>query len=152
MGKASLPSCPYKNKILHEHEGRLARGHPFEPRRQKAWGKAMGRKQKYTKRFEIRCSADELLLWRYKANDAELSLSDYVRACLEKVEITRNKYKVDPALLRHLSAIGNNINQLTYWANTYKSKQEANDIKNGLSNIEDKIAKLIDMEENSNAN
>lgn len=49
----------------------------------------------------------------------------------------------DPALVRELAKIGNNLNQLARWANTYKSNIEAVQILSQLGAIERDLKKMI---------
>ena len=70
--------------------------------------------------------------WRKKAEAAGLSLSDFVRDAIDAKQKTgiaspkrkrqrRNFTPADPALLRQLGWIGNNINQLSRWVGGSKS-------------------------------
>ena len=54
-----------------------------------------------------------------------LSVSALVRKSILGVEIRRRPPDTYSALLRELSAIGNNVNQIAYWANVRKSISEA---------------------------
>ena len=53
-----------------------------------------------------------------------LSVSAFVRKSILGVEIRRRPPDTYSALLRELSAIGNNVNQIAYWANVRKSISE----------------------------
>ena len=54
-----------------------------------------------------------------------LSVSALVRKLIAGVQIRPRPPDEYTKLLRELSAIGNNINQIAYWANAQKSIQEA---------------------------
>ncbi|MCH5352045.1 MAG: plasmid mobilization relaxosome protein MobC [Acutalibacter sp.] len=53
-----------------------------------------------------------------------LSVSALVRKSILGVEVRRRPHDTYTALLRELSAIGNNVNQIAYWANVRKSISE----------------------------
>lgn len=50
-----------------------------------------------------------------------LTASAFVRKCVMGTELRPRPPDTYAALLRELSAIGNNINQIAYWANATKS-------------------------------
>ena len=54
-----------------------------------------------------------------------LSVSALVRKSILDVEIRRRPPETYAALLRELSAIGNNVNQIAYWANVHKGISKA---------------------------
>lgn len=54
-----------------------------------------------------------------------LTASSLVRQLLRGVELRPRPLDQYAALLRELSAIGNNINQIAYWANARKSIRES---------------------------
>lgn len=54
-----------------------------------------------------------------------LSASALVRKLLDDAQLRPRPPDEYTRLLRELSAIGNNINQIAYWANAQKSIQEA---------------------------
>ena len=54
-----------------------------------------------------------------------LSTSAVIRKLIVGVQIRPRPPDTYAALLRELSAIGNNINQLAYWANAYKGSTRA---------------------------
>jgi hypothetical protein len=51
--------------------------------------------------------------------------------------------KIDPALLLELSKIGNNLNQLSRWCNTYKQGAEAVTVGYWLAKIEEDIKAIL---------
>lgn len=48
----------------------------------------------------------------------------------------RKTHKADPELLRELAKIGNNLNQIAKWANTYKTEADAVQVVQALIAIE----------------
>ena len=77
-----------------------------------------------------------------------LSASVLIRQALARVQLRHRPPDEYATLLRALSAIGNNINQISHWANAQKSIQEADVTMhimqlNGLSETE--IDAVLDM-------
>ena len=67
------------------------------------------------KKLSIRISEDELMAVHYRAEDAGLSLTDYVtECCLEKQIVVINGLD---DVLKEQKAIGRNLNQLTMLCN-----------------------------------
>lgn len=64
--------------------------------------------------FTVRLSADERARIGRDAEKAALSPSAYVRACALKrtVRVIHESSTIDPSLMLHLLAIGNNLNQI----------------------------------------
>ena len=54
-----------------------------------------------------------------------LSVSAFVRKSILGVEIHPRPHDTYTALLRELSAIGNNVNQIAYWANVHHGISKA---------------------------
>ena len=110
------------------------------------------RKKIRTERFELRCSQEELEQWRRTAAVHGVRLSQYARMLLTEnyLELPRitenyrksNKPQTDPALLRQIAAIGNNLNQITYWCNMHKSRQEAKPVERGIQAVREELAAL----------
>ncbi len=81
---------------------------------------------------------------KFRVNDDELSqlkenaggqknVSEFIRSSVlsgaSKARSNRNPVrKADPELIRHIGLIGNNINQLARWCNTYKSSIDAHNV------------------------
>ena len=68
---------------------------------------------------KIRASEAERAEWHAKARSAGLALSDLVRPW------TVAHAAVERERTRQIARIGNNLNQLARWANTYKAEAEA---------------------------
>lgn len=91
--------------------------------------------------------------WRGHAQAAGLSLADWLRQAVDPGKIrvsnrptpqTRPKLKrpasTDPALMAGIAKIGNNLNQLARWANSFKSKADSAQVLIALSAIERDIS------------
>lgn len=93
-------------------------------------------------RIEIRASESDRQHWSEKAKAAGLTLSGLIRQALSNAPMPRRRRRrrkraeVDPALLRELARIGNNLNQLARWANRDKKAVEARAV----------IARLIEID------
>lgn len=59
-----------------------------------------------------------------QAKIAGIGIDPFIRNLVAGVELRPKPPETYAALLRELSAIGNNINQLAYWANARKSVSE----------------------------
>lgn len=68
---------------------------------------------------------EELSHLREQCEITGLSASVLIRHAIEGVQLKHRPPNEYAALLRALSAIGNNINQTSHWANAQKSIQEA---------------------------
>jgi hypothetical protein len=88
-------------------------------------------------RLELRCSADEKAAWQAKAASAGMSLSELVRHSLDKSRLPDKQRQKDlAALVREVAKIGNNLNQIARFANTYKSTADTAQIVAHLAAIE----------------
>ncbi len=63
---------------------------------------------------------------RAQAQTAGLGIDPFIRNLVAGVQLRPRPPDTYAALLRELSAIGNNINQLAYWANTLKGTTPEN--------------------------
>ncbi len=93
--------------------------------------------------IKVRLSKQEKIEWQEKAARAGLPLSNLLRQAMKK---TRTWTAADRSLIseqtREISLIGNNLNQIAKWANTYKSTAEAIEVIECLRAIESAIAQL----------
>ena len=117
-----------------------------------------------TARFELRCSPKELEAWRTTANNCDMSLARFVRECVAQhlpsefqhdcsvghpvASKIFKKHPVhfrptDPALIRQLAAIGNNLNQVVHWANAHKSRQEIKPVEEEVRRTRKALEKLL---------
>ena len=82
--------------------------------------------------------------WQAQAEAEGITLSDLIRKRLGSARPTgiepkrqrRMGRKADPALLAALGRVGNNLNQVAKWANTYKTDAEARQVLAALVSIE----------------
>ena len=98
----------------------------------------------------IRLSETEYRALTSAAKAARLSYSNYVRQCLalKQTQIPPQRQprltrQVDPKLLSELARLGNNLNQMARWANTYKRHAEAVEVLVVLLAIEQALADLL---------
>jgi len=85
----------------------------------------------------VRVSAAELAEWRGKARAAGVPLSELLRRAMARTRTwTATAAAVERERTRELARIGNNLNQLARWANTYKGGAEAVAVVAQLSAIE----------------
>ncbi len=93
--------------------------------------------------IKIRLSKSEKIDWQEKAVRAGISLSNLIRQAMTR---TQTWTAADRGLIseqtRQISRIGNNLNQIAKWANTYKSTAEAIEVIECLREIEKEIAQL----------
>ncbi len=94
--------------------------------------------------IKLRVSDEERSRWLLKAKDAGVTLSALIRQGLEGAPVRRPRRRVetDPALLRELARIGNNLNQIARWANRNKQGAEAQGILVALIEIDRELAAL----------
>lgn len=73
-------------------------------------------------RIEIRTTPEEKRHWQEIAENKGVSLSELVRSSLGGLRLRKPRPRptVDPALIRELARIGNNLNQLAHAANRRK--------------------------------
>lgn len=102
------------------------------------------------KRVNIKVTAEERQRWQTMAADAGLTVADLIRQRLGDAELVkrdpvrrRAARRADPKLLAELGRIGNNLNQIARWANTYKTAAEAVEIITALAAIEREILFLL---------
>lgn len=106
--------------------------------------------EKLNTSIKIRLSKQEKLSWQEKAAYAGISLSSLIRQAMSR---TRTWTAGDRALIREqtqqISRIGNNLNQIAKWANTYKSTAEAIEVIECLRAIEQALNQLSAKETSS---
>ena len=93
-------------------------------------------------RIEIRASEADRAQWAGKAKAAGLTLSGLIRQALNDAPMPRRRRRVavDPALIRELARVGNNLNQLARWANRDREAVEARAVIARLIEIDREIA------------
>ncbi len=103
-----------------------------------------------TPRYEFRCSHEELKVWHEAAALRGMKLSAYTRMLLNNKPIPSTSTPPNPELLRQLAAIGNNLNQLARFANTYKQQADTQTIEADIGKIKEAILQIL--EEHSKGN
>jgi hypothetical protein len=86
--------------------------------------------------------------WQLQAQTIGLTLADFIRIRVGQAkEVGRTPkqrrrlvHKTDPELLATLARIGNNLNQVAKWANTYKNQTDALEILSALVSIENMLS------------
>ena len=115
-----------------------------------------------SKWVHVKVSVLEKESWQSLAEADGLTLSDLIRQHMGAAKLVhrepvkkRRVKRVDPALIRELAKIGNNLNQISRWANTFKSDAEAMAVLRALLSVERQIADIPTQprsrEENSDA-
>ena len=92
----------------------------------------------------LRLKPAEQADWQAQAEAEDLTLSDLIRKRMGSARPTgiepkrqrRMGRKADPALLAALGRVGNNLNQVAKWANTYKTDAETRQVLAALVSIE----------------
>ena len=93
--------------------------------------------------IKIRLSKQEKLAWQEKAARAGISLSTLIREAMGRTRTwTAGDRSSIQEQTRQISRLGNNLNQIAKWANTYKGTAEAIEIIEALMAIEKALNKL----------
>ena len=106
----------------------------------------MSKREKWV---HVKVSPGERDAWHNLAAVSGLSLADLIRQELGEARLS-NKTKpkpvpvkrVDPELIRELGRVGNNLNQVGRWANTYKSDAEAGQVLAALIALERELTAI----------
>ena len=102
--------------------------------------------------IKVRLSKQEKMNWQEKAVQAGVSLSNLIRQAMRKTQTwTAADRGLMAAQTREISRIGNNLNQIAKWANTYKSTAEAIEVIECLRAIEKAIAQLTPLSSSPSA-
>lgn len=100
----------------------------------------MERDQQRTAIIKVRVTGAEQAGWQTKAEAAGVSVSELVRSAMTRVKTwTIANTEIERERNRELAKIGNNMNQIARWANTYKSAADAIEIVSHLRSIEQKM-------------
>jgi hypothetical protein len=106
----------------------------------------MPRKVQRTNTIAVRLTDEEKLDWDLKAHAAGLSISQLVREAMNRVRITNvGDRAIQIERTRQIAKIGNNLNQIARWANTYKSTADTVEIVTHLVAIEQALLALNDI-------
>ncbi|MGB5632392.1 MAG: MobC family plasmid mobilization relaxosome protein [Waterburya sp.] len=105
-----------------------------------------------TNHIGIRATDDEKLNWELKAHAEGLKTSQLARYLLNKHSTGYASDKRSASLVRgaqsrqefnlQVARIGNNLNQIARWANTYKDDAEATQVISSLARIESALLAL----------
>ncbi len=91
----------------------------------------------------LRVTQSEKLAWQDKADLVGMTISDLIRQAISR---TKTWTAADKSLVkeqtRQIVRIGNNLNQIAKWANTYKSTAEAVQIIQALRLVEQSLNQL----------
>lgn len=90
--------------------------------------------------------------WLLKAKEQGATLTELIVTAVDGTKFSRRKrINVDPALIRELAKLGNNLNQIARWANRYKADANALAVVAELINIDREIARITRLIEAENA-
>lgn len=90
--------------------------------------------------------------WLLKAKEQGTTLTELIVTAVDGTKFSRRKrINVDPALIRELAKLGNNLNQIARWANRYKAGANASAVIAELINIDREIARITRLIEAENA-
>ncbi len=103
----------------------------------------MPRKVQRTNTISIRLTDSEKLDWELKAHAAGLTISQLARQAMGKVRVTNvGDRSLQIERTRQIAKIGNNLNQIARWANTYKDAASAAQVIASLTRIESALLQL----------
>lgn len=109
-----------------------------------------GKAKVKTKFLQIRIDPDLKELWKKNADDLGVSVTDLLVQAMDLVKPWRPQARPNPedrdierAKIRELARIGNNLNQISRWCNTYKSSCDATLILQHLVSIEHELKKVL---------
>lgn len=106
----------------------------------------MPRKVQRTNPISIRLTDSEKLDWELKAHAAGMSISQLVRESMGKVRVTNiGDRALQIERTRQIAKIGNNLNQIARWANTYKTTADTVEVVTHLVAIEQALLALNDL-------
>lgn len=97
--------------------------------------------EKRTYRVNLKMNTEEYYTLKYRASEAGISLSDFIRAIILKAEI---KQRLSPELveyIRKLSGMANNLNQIAHRANAAGYR----DARTEYLFLADKIDNLLNL-------
>ena len=81
--------------------------------------------RKRSRHVSVWMNETEYLHLKKQAEIAGMKVDPFIRLLVSGVQLRPRPPDSFAALLRELSAIGNNVNQIAYWANARKSVSEA---------------------------
>lgn len=97
----------------------------------------------------IRLTDEEKLDWELKASSAGLSTSQLVREAMGRVRVLNvSDRAIQKERTRQIAKIGNNLNQIARWANTYITNIDALEVISYLAAIEKALLALASTKSN----
>ncbi|VEP14186.1 Mobilization protein [Hyella patelloides LEGE 07179] len=103
----------------------------------------MPRKVQRTNTISIRLTDEEKLDWELKAHAAGLSISQLAREAMNRVKVMNvGDRAIQIQRTYQIAKIGNNLNQIARWANTYTNTIEAVEVITYLIAIEKALLAL----------
>ena len=93
-------------------------------------------------RVTVRFSPEELDHVRETAQALGLTLSAFIRAACLGEKLRARPRGVTREAIHQLARVGNNLNQLTHWANTHKHFRSLRELENLLERVREKIEEL----------
>ena len=108
--------------------------------------------KKRDKWVHIKVTEEERDDWKSKSIDAGMPVSDLIRRRMSTTEVGRRVSSVkadklrkgDPALVAEVARLGNNLNQVAKWANTYKKSADAVEVISYLVAFDRMMKDLLD--------
>ena len=97
----------------------------------------------YTARLKLRLTDDEKKMFQEKAAAANMNMSEYVRALVNRKKIVVAPEL--PELLRQIIKIGTNVNQILLVNQTYGNASDAvtDEVRKNLSAVTDAVSDLV---------
>lgn len=100
---------------------------------------------------KVKATEEERRAWYALADASDLSLSNLIRQQMGAALVKRGPQKKrrnrgrnhDPALVREVAKIGNNLNQIARWANGHKAQAEAEQVIAGLIAVQRQLSFLL---------
>lgn len=106
----------------------------------------MPRKVQRTNTVAVRLTDEEKLDWDLKAHAAGLSISELVRQAMSRVRISHvGDRAIAIERTRQIAKIGNNLNQIARWVNSYKTTADSVEVVTHLVAIEQALMALSDI-------
>ena len=103
----------------------------------------MPRKVQRTNTISIRLTDSEKLDWELKAHAAGLTISQLAREAMNRVKVMNvSDRAIQIQRTYQIAKIGNNLNQIARWANTYTNTIEAVEVITYLIAIEKALLAL----------
>ena len=104
---------------------------------------------KRDKWVHVKMSESERAEWQRLARVQDVSVADLVRQSVGGAALSNRQAperrpvkRVDPELIRELGRIGNNLNQVGRWANTYKTDADAAQVLGALIALERELVTI----------